>query len=127
MQPMNIAETFVALDDASGARPLPVTPDFWEALGTGRLGQFSRMISCYAFDRDWATWEIHPAGQEFVCMIDGDVDLVLEQDGRETIVRLDRAGAFVLVPTNTWHTARVRRPSKMLFVTPGEGTQNSDV
>jgi len=32
-----IADTFVALDDASGARPLPVTDDFWPALIGGRL------------------------------------------------------------------------------------------
>jgi hypothetical protein len=33
----------------------------------------------------------------------------------------------VLVPPNTWHTGKVRRSAKMLFVTPGEGTENRPV
>lgn len=124
MKPMHIENTFVALDDACGARPLPVTPDFWEALMNGCLGKFSRMVSSYSFDRDWSAWEKHPAGEEFVCLIEGDVDLVLEQDGGETIIAMNQPGSFVLVPKDTWHTARVRKPAKMLFITPGDGTEN---
>ena len=28
----------------------------------------------------------------------------------------------IIVPRDTWHTARVHRPARMLFITPGEGT-----
>jgi hypothetical protein len=28
------------------------------------------------------------------------------------------------VPRGTWHTTKVHAPSSMLFITPGEGTQN---
>jgi quercetin dioxygenase-like cupin family protein len=127
MQPLQITDTYVALDDSGGARPLPVTPDFWEALINDRLGKFSRMVSSYDFDSDWTSWEKHPAGEEFVCLLEGDVDLVLQQNGGETIVTLNQPGSFVLVPVNTWHTARVRKPSKMIFITPGEGTENKAV
>ncbi len=124
MKPFQIENTFVALDDACHARPLPVTPEFWDALRSGKLGQFSRMVSFYTFDCDWPTWEKHPAGEEFVCLLDGDVDLVLEQRGGETVITMNQPGSFVLVPRDTWHTARVRRPARMLFITPGEGTEN---
>lgn len=123
----NIAGTFIALDDSCGARPLPVTDDFWQALGSGRFGQFSRLVASMSYDKDWVTWEKHPAGEEVVCLIEGDVDLVLDLNGAETVVRLNQPGAFVLVPKDTWHTARVKAPSKMLFITPGEGTQNRPV
>lgn len=122
--PFNIADTFVALDDSCRARPLPVTADFWEALQSGRLGTFSRMVSCLSFENDWGTWEKHPAGEEFVCLLEGDVDLALELPEGETVITLNQPGAFVLVPADTWHTARVRRPSRMIFITPGEGTEN---
>jgi len=127
MKPLHIATTFVALDDAGGARPLPVNADFWQALASGRLGEFSRMVSYYAFEADWATWEKHPAGEEFVCLMEGDVDLVLEQNGGETVVVLNEPGSYVIVPADTWHTARVRKSTKMIFITPGEGTQNKPV
>jgi len=39
-------------------------------------------------------------------------------------VSLNQVGEYVLVPKNTWHTAKVRKPSRMLFITPGEGTEN---
>jgi uncharacterized cupin superfamily protein len=82
------------------------------------------MFSCLSFESDWRTWEKHPAGEEFVCLLEGEVDLVLELPAGETVVTLNQPGAFVLVPADTWHTARVRRPSRMIFITPGEGTEN---
>jgi quercetin dioxygenase-like cupin family protein len=39
-------------------------------------------------------------------------------------VSLTEPGSFVIVPKGTWHTARIAKPTSMLFVTPGEGTQN---
>jgi quercetin dioxygenase-like cupin family protein len=124
MTPFDIASTFVALDDASRARPLPVTDSFWPDLIGGRLGTVSRLISSFSFDADWSSWERHPAGEEFVCLIEGEVELHLEKDGMRDTVVLDRPGAYVLVPTNTWHTAKVRKPARMIFVTAGEGTEN---
>jgi mannose-6-phosphate isomerase-like protein (cupin superfamily) len=123
-KPLNIAETWVALDAATGARPLPVTPDFWDALRSGRLGPMSRLISFFDFSADWTAWEKHPAGEEFVMLIDGAVEFVLERAGGEERVLLDQPGQFVLVPPDTWHTAKVRRRARMLFVTPGQGTGN---
>lgn len=125
MEPFNLANTFVALQQDSRARPLPVDKDFWPALIGGRLGPVHRLISYMSFDASWSSWERHPAGEEFVCLLEGEVELHLERNDRtlEKVV-LDKLGAFVLVPPNTWHTAKVRRPAKMLFVTAGEGTQN---
>lgn len=122
--PFQIANTFVALDDSSGARPLPVDEDFWPSLMAGRLGHVTRLVSSFSFDGNWQTWERHPAGEEFVCLLEGEVELILEQEGIENSVFLTTPGEFVLVPSNTWHTARVKKPSKMFFITPGEGTEN---
>lgn len=125
MKAFNIANTFVALGQDSRARPLPVNDDFWPALIGGRLGPVHRLVSHFSFATDWSTWERHPAGEELVCLLEGDVELHLEkEDGSRDTVVLNAPGAFVLVPPNTWHTAKVRRPAKMLFVTPGEGTEN---
>lgn len=124
MKPLQITDTFAALDDEGGARPLPVTPDFWEALMNGRLGTFSRLVSCFSFDKDWDSWEKHPSGEELVCMIDGDVEFVLDKDGVMDRVVLNKSGDYILVPRDVWHTAKVKRPSKMIFITPGEGTEH---
>jgi hypothetical protein len=42
-------------------------------------------------------------------------------------VNLSRPDEYLLVPKGTWHTARTAVPTNMLFVTPGEGTENKPV
>lgn len=41
-------------------------------------------------------------------------------------IRLTESGTFVIVPRNTWHTARIRSHSIMMLITPGEGTVNAE-
>ena len=124
MQPLNIADACVFLDSDTGARSVPIDAQFWPDLISGRLGAPKRLVASFSFDKDWESWERHPAGEELVMLLDGDADLILETDGGETRVTLDQPGSYVLVPANTWHTARVRAPTRMLFITPGEGTEN---
>ena len=42
------------------------------------------------------------------------------------VVLTPTSGAEAVVPRGTWHTARVRLPTSMWFITPGEGTENRD-
>lgn len=121
----SLSSTYVVLGDNGKATPIAVSDRFFADLES-KFGDFKgkRLISHFTFDRDWNTWEMHPAGEEFICLLSGQVDLILEQDGIENTVHLNAPGSFALVPRGTWHTARVYTPSSMLFITPGEGTQN---
>ena len=85
------------------------------------------LISCHVFEQDWPSWEIHPNGDEVVILLSGKVILVLELDGGNKEIQLGRDGDYVIVPKNTWHTAKIQEKSKLLFVTPGEGTLNRDI
>lgn len=125
IDPLNISSTYVVLGGNGDATPIGVSDRFFEQLES-KFGDFKgkRLISYFNFDQDWDTWEMHPAGEEFVCLLSGQVDLILEQGGVENTVQLSTSGSYVLVPRSTWHTARVHIPSSMLFITPGEGTQN---
>jgi mannose-6-phosphate isomerase-like protein (cupin superfamily) len=117
--------TYVHLADDGGAIPLALTDSFWPDLMSGKLELGpGRLVSFFEFDADWDSWEAHPAGEEVVCLISGAMDLVLElPQGNET-VELREPGAFLLVPRGTWHTARVREPSRAMFITAGEGTEH---
>ena len=81
------------------------------------------MISEFAFDADWSNWEMHPEGDEFVYLLSGSADLLLEEGTAIRRVELRGRGA-VLVPKGVWHTARIHAPSAMLHVTRGAGTQS---
>ena len=124
-QAVRLASNFVILKDDLGADVVEVTPDLYERLDRD-YGEFAGhvLIASHAFDDDWPTWEIHPAGDEIVILVSGDVDLVLAGADGDDVIRMTEPGTFAVVPQNTWHTARVRRHSVMMFVTPGEGTEN---
>ena len=117
----------VVLAPSGAATVMTMSPGFYGALERD-FPDFRGhvLIQRHGFDAPWPTWERHPEGDEYVYLLSGDADFVLWRDGREEIVRIDRPGSYVVVPRNTWHTARPHAPTVMLFVTPGEGTVNAE-
>ncbi|MCH9694433.1 MAG: hypothetical protein K0U72_07985 [Gammaproteobacteria bacterium] len=62
---------------------------------------------------------------DFVVMRNAfEADVVAVTDGRDQSTLLRDAGEFVIVPKGVWHTARVRELARMLFITPGQETDN---
>ena len=124
ISPSNITSTFVVLEDSDEAKAIAVSDRFYEDLEQ-KFGTFKgkRLISHHTFDKNWNGWEMHPAGDEVVCLLFGHADFILEQNGVKSSVSLNDSGDYVLVPRGIWHTARVRSPSSLLFVSLGEGTQ----
>lgn len=118
----------VRLRGDGSAEVLRADDTFWERLGAGDLGSFrgEYLVSCHAFDSGWPIWEMHPNGDEIVCLISGQVTFVLENGAGSEEVVLKDAGAFLVVPRGTWHTARTSTPTRLLFITAGEATQHRD-
>ena len=123
---MNLEHTFAVLKPDLSVETVAVSPDIYAELDA-RFDNFKShaLVSIYAFDSDWKVWERHPAGDEIVVLLSGAARMALRKDSGEEIVELKAPGAFVVVPRNTWHTAYVSAKARMLFVTPGEGTENS--
>ena len=69
---------------------------------------------------------MHPRGDEFVMLMSGDIEMILALPGGDSATRMNEPGSFVIVPKGTWHTAKVFAPTQMLFITPGEGTENRE-
>lgn len=90
-----------------------------------QLEKFGRgwLVSEYACKEDWPNWELHPEADELVYVLDGDVELLLEQPGGVESVRVQGRG-LVVVRRGVWHTARVHAPSRLLHVTMGAGTRH---
>ena len=123
---MNLKSTFAVLGPQLGVTAVPVTPTVYEELDR-RFNNFKGhvLVSIYEFEKDWPTWERHPAGDEIVCLLSGRVRF--EVEGRGTVGELTQPGEFLIVPRGTWHTAHTNVPTTMLFITPGEGTENKAV
>ena len=123
-----LASTFVVLGPDQSATLVKVTPGVYEELNRRFDGfRAHTLVSSYTFDSDWPNWEMHPAGDEVVCLLSGDVEMVLQRGGNEEVTRLQEPGSYVVIPKGTWHTARMQVRTQMLFVTPGQDTQHRPV
>ena len=120
-----IASNFVVMNREFAADVVGVTDTLYTELDKNYDGFAGHLlISSHSFDADWPTWEVHPEGDEFVVLMDGEAEMVFATGHGDETVRLEQPGSFVIVPKGTWHTARVQRAATMLFITPGEGTEN---
>lgn len=127
MESDNLARKFAVLTPDLGVTGIPVAPDVYERLDRDFAGFKGHvLIAVHEFVEPWSTWERHPAGDEVVVLLSGRAVMRLEVAEGEQRVTLDTPGAFIAIPRATWHTADVAEPTRMLFITPGEGTENRD-
>jgi mannose-6-phosphate isomerase-like protein (cupin superfamily) len=124
---LNPQDRYVRLRADGVAEPLPGGDAFWSLLPDelDRIGG-DWLVSEYQFSADWPTWEMHPNGDEFVYLLSGSIELLLEHDDGVRVLAIADRGA-VVVPRGVWHTARVLTPSRMLHVTLGAGTETRAV
>jgi mannose-6-phosphate isomerase-like protein (cupin superfamily) len=114
--------TFVHLRAGGQATALPRTPTFWRDLVTG---DDERVVGA-VHGRDAGDFhpdecEMHPHGDELLCLLSGAIDVVLEEPEGDRTVSL-RAGELFVVPRGVWHRLVLRAPGDLLFVTPPKGT-----
>ena len=67
--------------------------------------------------------EMHPDGDEVLYLISGRVDVILEEDGSETLLEL-RPGQGLVVPKGVWHRVKLHEPSQLVHITPGPGGEH---
>lgn len=122
----------VHLDAHGGATAQPAFPagpaamQWYEdyAQRTATDGASGRLVSVFAFDRDWDSWEMHPEGEEMVLCLEGRIVLWQEVGEREPARTELGAGDYAINPAGVWHTADVAEPSRALFITPGLDTRH---
>lgn len=126
MPAFDLETTYLHLDGAGGVAELPVGPDFWETIDQNDAVKGGTLVGVYAMNADWPNWEMHPAGDEVLILLEGAMTFIL--DGEDGERRLSMApGATVIVPAGTWHRALVPQPSRLMALTFGEGTRHRPV
>jgi quercetin dioxygenase-like cupin family protein len=69
-------------------------------------------------------WERHP-DDEFLHVLEGEVQLTLLGERGQDLVRL-RAGQVFVVPRGSWHRQHAETPAALLFITSREGNEASE-
>ncbi len=123
--PFELNSSYVHLTDGGQAEVIPVTKDFWPEVIAGKRRLDGWLVTRMPQERDWPTWEMHPAGHEVLVLLSGAMDLILA--GAEGQVRVALAsGSSFVVPPGTWHTAKVKEPGELLAITAGQGTCHAE-
>ena len=97
---------------------------WYEAYGARHApdGKEGRLVSMHTFTTSWASWEMHPEGEELVVCTAGRIILHQDIEGQMATVALG-PGEAVINPPGVWHTADVDGICTALFITAGMGTQ----
>lgn len=118
----DLETTYLALDGKGGVVPMLVTDDFWMRIDESPAATHS-MMAIYPVTDNWPQWEMHPQGKEVLVLIEGHLDMLMD-DGATQYTAEMRAGTTLVVPAGTWHRALVHAPGKLLGVTYGPGTEH---
>jgi mannose-6-phosphate isomerase-like protein (cupin superfamily) len=119
--------TLVHLRVDGSALPVAWTPDVFRQLPAGdgdRVIGAKHGAEPADFHAD--EWEMHPGGDEVLCLLTGAIDVVLDEPAGQRTFGL-RGGRACLVPRGVWHRLILRQPSDLLFITPARGTRHRPV
>ena len=126
-------ENYLMLQPDGGSEVLPGGGEFWTQLMSGKPAHAGirrlmdsgkgRLLTVLPMNSSWTHWEMHPAGDEILFMLEGNATFVLDlADGfREVALS---AGRLLVIPKGVWHTAKVSEPGRLLAITAGSGTQH---
>jgi mannose-6-phosphate isomerase-like protein (cupin superfamily) len=133
---IDLQQNYLLLEPDGTTVRLPGGGEFWSQLMSGNAADAGiqrlmgsangRLLSALPMSADWTSWEMHPAGDEILLMLEGKATFVLDLPEGFREVALG-AGRLLVVPKGVWHTARVSEPSQLLAITAGAGTQNRPV
>jgi mannose-6-phosphate isomerase-like protein (cupin superfamily) len=99
---------------------------FWAGIEGRRDLGHGRLMGSTSQNADWNHWERHPAGDEILVLLSGELELVLDTERGEERASL-KAGQAFIVPKAVWHRGIVKKPGQLMFLTPGAGTEHRPV
>ena len=130
---IDLLKNYLLLEPDGTAVPLPGGGEFWSQLMSGNAtdpgirrlmgSEKGRLLSALPMVADWTNWEMHPAGDELLFMLEGKATFILELAEGMKEVALS-AGRLLVIPKGVWHTAKVSEPACLLAITAGLGTQH---
>lgn len=122
----HIDSTFAVIKPNLQVDTVEVTPTLYQDLDEKfDLFQGHTLVAAHHFDRNWSTWEVHPAGDEIVVLLSGQCQLIIKHNDHNQSIELNHSGEYPVVPKGLWHKALTEVATHMLFITPGEKTANA--
>jgi mannose-6-phosphate isomerase-like protein (cupin superfamily) len=102
---LDLETTYLSLDGKGVVASHPVGADFWDKIDAN-ADLLATMVAVFRSDADWGHWEMHPAGDEIVMLIEGEVTMIVQQGSTERRVALT-PGHAIVIPAGARHRALV--------------------
>lgn len=118
--------TYIHLRPDERARAMEGGASFWAGIAARHDLDQGRLMGSVDQSKDWDHWERHPAGEEILTLLSGEMVIVLDVDSGEQRTTI-KAGETFIVPKGVWHRGIVAAPGRLMFVTPGAGTEHRPV
>jgi mannose-6-phosphate isomerase-like protein (cupin superfamily) len=118
--------TYIHLRPDESALAMEGGAKFWRGIAERHDLDHGRLMGSTDQSKDWDHWERHPAGDEILTLLSGEMVIVLETDGVEQRTAI-KPGETFIVPKGVWHRGIVSAPGRLMFVTPGAGTEHKPV
>jgi mannose-6-phosphate isomerase-like protein (cupin superfamily) len=115
--------TYIHLRPDESALAMQGGAKFWGTIEERRDLDRGRLMGSVDQTADWDHWERHPAGEEILTLLTGEMDLVLDMPAGEQRATL-KPGETFIVPKGVWHRGIVKAPGRLMFITPGAGTEH---
>jgi mannose-6-phosphate isomerase-like protein (cupin superfamily) len=130
---IDLSKNYLLLETDGTSAKLPGGRDFWSQLMSGDAtdpgirqlmgSEKGRLLSALSIGADWTIWEMHPAGDEILFMLEGKATFVLELSDGVKEIDLP-AGRLLVIPQGVWHTAKMSQPARLIAITAGLRTQH---
>ena len=115
--------TYIHLRPDESASAMPGGAAFWAGIADRRDLDDGRLMGSTSQSADWNHWERHPAGDEILVLLSGEMEVVLDTAAGERRAKL-AAGQTFIVPKGVWHRGIVTKAGELMFITPGAGTEH---
>src|SRR5687768_10090281 len=91
----DLETTYLAVDGRGGVVRLPVDPDFWRTIDRNEALADASLLGVFPMQADWAHWEMHPAGDEVLVLLDGAATMIFEESGAQRRIEM-KAGTTLV-------------------------------
>ena len=118
--------TYIHLRPDESALALEGGAKFWAGIADRHDLDHGRLMGTTNQNADWDHWERHPAGDEILVLLSGELEIVLDTDGGEQRAVV-KSGQTFIVPAGVWHRGIVKKAGQLMFITPGAGTEHRPV
>ena len=89
--------TYIHLKPDDSARAMEGGDRFWATIQERTDLDEGRLMGVTGQSADWPHWERHPAGEEILTLLSGEIELILDMEGGEQRTTL-KAGETFIVP-----------------------------